>query len=524
MTLLTYYNVNKLSKLSSQLSIHVSPSVIIRCYPGGRHTQTVSKFMYHNYKYNTFLPFNSYSYNKSFYDNECIYNRLDSDTRIEYSMLSFNSYLYPYRPYIPLKDRYLRNDISSFNIPVKNNVVNNTIITNISYLPLPFKYNNYISGLMPLTKEQRTILNSDCLLGIESRKFLNKKMIHIMYVFSNKKQPIQSGQIYYAIESIFSNVCDEKMSKDLYKLFGKHLMPLTQSLCVYFFGNATFSYDTFRELCDIYNIRCESFIEQEIKISHFIELYFVVRLKKFMIKSTKFKGDYHIINPEGFRHMTEYFSELESMKQTGQKHSDLLIVEINNLKKAYDLLKLYIDMKSFVTFSTQQNRFSLFHPTIKNLQKYISDMHIIFTDYIKKNNILTHDPIFKYYKKLKEIQKEPLHPSSQALLHAKFTKMLHLLIEVFFKEDIPKLKLSFAIDAGWDKDYSEFYDHIIKPHLDKISEKNKIINDMIPEKSHINNKQHNTIITEFIDQILPEELKKDSKTYLESVILPKIKS
>ena len=69
MTLLTYYNVNKLSKLSSQLSIHVSPSVIIRCYPGKMSYFKNLLNLINPFKPKTILPLNNKN-NKSIFNDK----------------------------------------------------------------------------------------------------------------------------------------------------------------------------------------------------------------------------------------------------------------------------------------------------------------------------------------------------------------------------------------------------------------------------------------------------------------------
>ena len=93
-----------------------------------------------------------------------------------------------------------------------------------------------------------------------------------------------------------------------------------------------------------------------------------------------------MINPEGFGKMISYFCEIESKRQTHQKHADCMVVQ-------YDLhgrnsIKRYIDVKSYTTMGVDKSRVSLYHPTPALAKKLSNDLIISLKKVIVDKKII----------------------------------------------------------------------------------------------------------------------------------------
>lgn len=365
--------------------------------------------------------------------------------------------------------------------------------------------------LLILHKDLRDLLNTPL------RLFNEKHIIHIFHCFLTNKYNLFSQNLYHSITRMLAAfVTEEKVPKEVYDNLVKHTLPLIQSFCVYIWGNAQISFETFKELTDEFAIECDSFKNQVIGISAFIELCIIKKLKDVIHKFTPFKGTYHMINPLGFSNMPVYSSEEESILRTSQKHCDLLIVEKG--------MKFYIDIKTFVTFNSEQCRFSLFHANKASLLQYISNMSVAVKNYIDKNKLTDNEhPIAILYNQLEQLKAVKPKDHTIEQLNKKFLSMLTLIVQAFIDSNLQDLKLSFAVDAGKALDYIDFYNNIVVPHLDKLEYDKTIIDKLLPKKSQINNQEHITTVKQVIEQILPNEMKKDALNYVENIIIPKIK-
>lgn len=364
-----------------------------------------------------------------------------------------------------------------------------------------YPYKDYVSGLMTLTQAEQTLLNLDTPLGQEFREFLLKLLCKVNFSFFRNKEEILAQRLKKAFEIIYKKTNRLKMSQQLEKIIGERIIPFTQNFIVITWNNYKFDYDTLKNFCKEYdelklncfegmtNIKILTFSEAT-NIKIFIEL-----LKKFKIENYSF----FLTEPENISKLPLYFSNIESLEQTGQKNADVLIGnnkdEYNNVTQHYH--KIYYDIKSFVlAMDVDKCRFSLFHGSKKLYDRLFND---ILTN-LKRN--FDKNLEFRELFTIAQSIKKKTHLSS----NEKYIELLGILVNMIFIDNSSNIKPSFCIDAGEESDFDLFLTLEIITKIKEFArtqEAKDILLAMFPKIPLIDNKTNIENLLTFFEKVSP---------------------
>lgn len=404
----------------------------------------------------------------------------------------------------------LNNQIQEKIIQANNNKLQADLLNEKSaqqlFLPPTFQKKNFISGLLTLTPKQNALLIEESPLGAEFRKILCTFYIKVCFNFS-KGNTIEEC-ITEGFKNVFGYSKALKMSLELKEVLDGKEGTFIQHFGTIYWCDRDFTYKLLKKLCDKEGIFCDTFENSPVNFITMVELFHAKRLQDYTQLHGKTPVQCHLIEPEGLAKLKFFFNPIISKEQTGQKHSDLLIVK-NFEKPAQDVVKFYIDIKSYVTLSVYVSRFSLFPVNEANekvIFKYMNNLLTSFQKYIKENNLNQEHNISISYKKLLTIKKT----TSNILVAYKET--MAYLAKIKYEQDYENLNISLALDAGIDlnfdliiqkgsKDLVDFSSKEVITLMEKLFVKTPILEE--------SNKQAAVELLNILKRMLPEELQEN---------------
>ena len=374
------------------------------------------------------------------------------------------------------------------------------------FLPPTFQKKNFISGLLTLTPKQNALLIEESPLGAEFRKILCTFYLKVCSNFS-KGNTIEEC-ITEGFKNVFGYSKALNMSSELKEVLGGKEGTLIQHFGTIYWCDKDFTYKLLKKLCDKEGIFCDTFENSPVKFITMVELLHAKRLQDHTQLHSKTQVQYHLMEPEGLAKSKFFFNPTISKEQTGQKHSDLLVIK-DFEKPAQDVIKFYIDIKSYVTLSVYVSRFSLFPVNEANKKvvgKYLNNLITSLQKYIHENNLKDNPKMKEAYKALIEIR------NNEPKIGDAYKKAMAYIAKIKYETGYEDLNIGLALDAGIDLDFDSI---IQKASMEKVDFSSKEVIALM-EKLFVktplleeSNKQAALELLNILKKILPEEIQED---------------
>lgn len=365
------------------------------------------------------------------------------------------------------------------------------------YFPLMYQKKEQISGMMSLSAEEKALLNTDT----DFRTLIIHKYTHLIYHLQNNKD---IEEFLINLDLYFQGITVPTTVKNaiINKFVNEKMITLSQHLLSIHFYGKKLSYNILEQIGKEYNISTTSYEDAELTINPFVEIsvskYFTKFLKEQELKKVNIL-DIHLVNDSNLGNIGAYFSPLDSLQQTGQKHADIFFVLKNNT--------IYMDVKAYLVSSgVSHRRLSLFHPQTKLLQNLIHNIPNSIHSYLKEKDLLNNETYMELYR---EFQKTAQDKTKN--YEIKYKDMTRRLCEVAFNKDYKDLPIAISLPIKFDQEFNKIspaiYGEILRSDTSQIINEINIIMDQTSSPQE--KKEALNVLTTFIENTLTAEIKEE---------------
>jgi hypothetical protein len=385
---------------------------------------------------------------------------------------------------------------------------------NNSFLPLVFKKNEAIPGLMSLSIKEHFYIFHHSPLAREYRLEIIKRFCKVLYkaLLLSKEDTLYSS-ISSVLGSLFIPFSIKKKSRDIYDLINdKKEIILDQHFACFLFSQTKISYDILEAYCNAYNIDCKSHKEQKITLQTFIEARIIYLNFTFGGKLVDYPFLHLMLtNPEN---LTPSFSVVASKESTGQMHADL---EGGILLPNKNLFKFYSDVKTYTVNGFERNNLSVFHQHDRGLLQEISNI------YSSLNNLV--ETKFKDNPKLKDLLTviRNIKNNIELPVEERFSLLHKHLLKILLTPAFSHLRVSLSIGLKHEPYFFKLFNEIfmeITPENDKVNP--EIPLQLFPRNYQISQEEHKQLVEEIIDSVFPKDLCEEMKKNLNQVLYNKV--
>ena len=378
----------------------------------------------------------------------------------------------------------------------------------ILYLPKTVK-KQQIAGLMSLDNDMRSYLTKSDAISTEIRSYI--LMYFSKVIFINTHFKTVDELFNNIITNIFDDIMpDSKLSPEVYSFFkNKKAITLTQHLTAFFWHNTFINYSILEKLCSQNHIDCKGFKDTKINIQTFLETSILKAVFSLSPSKDRPYIKIHLVNPEN---LPLNFDINESKERTHQIHADVLIETYDVTGKL--LYKLYFDIKTY-TVNTVNNKcnLSVLHADNYFLLREINNIFVGLESYKKKLSVVPKD----FIRLMKQLQKIR---SNEPNIKTRFEKIWLVLAETTNDFKYKDLKISLASIKEKDLLFISFYQTNLKYLIDKEKHNTEKIEKLFPKDYVIEEKQHQEIISYYIENLFPSEMQAEIKENFFKMVYP----
>lgn len=447
--------------------------------------------------------------------------------------LTFKSYLTTYIPYItnsfkqnkPFFVQQIRREINN-NILETQSIFYVTTSGQISpklqqlikhsyfpsehskYLPkiyaLKENANDFISGLMSLSRLEREKIIENSLLGNEVREIFLTALSKILVTTLLKNKTMGDLTSTESIDNIFSRIPIDllKNNPELYKLITeKKIITILQHFVNTLVGPHKIASKYFVNYCRNNNMIYNNYDNEVVTMQQFVEAAII---KKVLLSNSLIENPFTrliLINPDK---LPEEFSIVESRLDVGQNHADLLIRTCDTFYT--EVRSLYCDVKTYTTTGIGRRTLSINQTMPYTDRQNLNNIYTALNTMVSTTGNLNAKKLYNIVSKI--IKDRTLS------LQEKSLQVHKIIYKAMFDPLYQDLKFSLAVSLADDANYLSFYKQdLIKTIKQEAAavDSGKQLQKLFPQDYKMSAEDHFQIINYYIDVLFLEDTAKIMK-------------
>jgi len=368
---------------------------------------------------------------------------------------------------------------------------------------------------MSLSFHERSLLN----MNIKSEQALDFRKIgwimlgKIVYNFlANNSGKTLEEFLKKGFRNVFGSLDDLKIPFILKDVFGgKKLITLIQHFITVLFYQTKIAPSVLTAFCyPFVDVTAYESSSNAVAISNFSEATVIKKalIEPYSHTTNKDLLSIFMIN-NNLLGASPLFEPLQSIKETGQPHSDFLI--LTNLEGHTTRQAYYYDVKSYAIAAVTKRYLSLFHGSAEACLRESNNLVTTLQKYIQDNKLTKKHPIVDFYHKIKVIQKKGIDPIQ------KWNEISKIMLTSVFNKDFENLYMALVADAGKDTSYNDFAKQIMK----KCEDTQQNLEVVFPKNAVMDEKVHAEYLKEFIETVFPASMHIEMLDNLRKYVLPK---